>query len=118
MGLARGFRLPCGPSEEWSCDGILWGVCGVSVDTQMALGDDDVGRYDTLRRGERPRASYTFRTRLDRWRRGRASQRGVGWASITVSQRHSGIHRHPHIMLARLHSSDGPGCLEVEKSKE
>ena len=34
--------------------------CGVSVDTRVALGDDDVGRWDTLRRGERPRASNTF----------------------------------------------------------
>ena len=34
--------------------------CGVSVDTQMAPGDDDIGRWDALRRGERPRVSYTF----------------------------------------------------------
>ena len=32
--------------------------CGVSVDTRVALGDDDVGRWDTLRRGERPRALF------------------------------------------------------------
>ena len=29
---------------------IIW--CGVSVDTRMALGGDDGGRYDTLRGGE------------------------------------------------------------------
>ena len=34
--------------------------CGASVDIQMALGDDDIVRNDTLRRGERPRASYAF----------------------------------------------------------
>ena len=27
---------------------------GVSVGTRVALGDDDIGRWDTLRRGERP----------------------------------------------------------------
>ena len=41
-----GFR---GPSEE--CGTLsIW--CGMSVDTRMALGGDDVGRYDTLRGDE------------------------------------------------------------------
>ena len=66
--------------------------CGVSVDTRKAAGDDGVGRWDTLRRGKRPRASCT---RSDRWRV--VAPLSVGWASITVSQRHPSTHRHPTV---------------------
>ena len=79
--------------------------CGVSVDTQMALGDDDDGVWDTLRCGERPRASYTF-VHSDRWGRGRASQCGVGHHHRLPAP--YGYPQTPHSMQARPHSSDGP----------
>ena len=65
--------------------------CGVSVDTRTAPGDDDIGRRDTLRRGERSRISYTFGP-VGAW-----SPLSVVWATITVFQRHPGIHRRPAV---------------------
>ena len=64
--------------------------CGVSVDNRTAPGDDDIGRWDHLRRGERPRASHTRSDRV-------VAPLSVVWASITVSQRYPGIHRHPTV---------------------
>ena len=68
--------------------------CGVSVDTRTAPGDDDPGRWDTLRRSERPRALKRKHVRTGG---GVVAPLSVVWASITVSQRHPGIHRHPTV---------------------
>ena len=67
--------------------------CGASVDTQVALGDDEVGRWDTLRRGERHREPQT--RSFIQTAGGVVAPLSVVWASITVSERHSDIHRHP-----------------------
>ena len=46
-------------------------------------------RWDTLRRGEGPRASYTFGPSI-RTSGGVVAPLSVVWANITVSQRHPG----------------------------
>ena len=68
---------------------------GVSVDTRTAPGDENLGRWETLRCGERPRAFIIDDLFVHvRTSGGVVAPLSVVWARITAPQRHPGIHRH------------------------
>ena len=85
-----GSRIQALMGHLWS--GTVPAYCGVSVDTRVALGDGDAGPHHVERCDPTPTGPNVYEA-LGLSPHFRVSY--LPTSSYVVSQRHSGIHRHP-----------------------